>query len=157
MHCQRAGGILGDEMGLGKTIQILSFLGALHFSQMYKASIIVCPVTLLRQWKREARKWYPDFHVEILHDSAQEPTDRKKRAKSDESDYETSWFKGDVMEIIETALETGGEPNKSDAFTINGQPGDLYDCSEEGDSVALNTPYIRIEYENIPAKVKQKF
>ncbi|KAL6315685.1 hypothetical protein AAG906_005776 [Vitis piasezkii] len=43
-----------------------------------------------------------------------------------------SWFKGDVMEIIETALENGGEPNKSDAFTINGQPGDLYNCSKEG-------------------------
>ncbi|KAL6962592.1 laccase [Sarracenia purpurea var. burkii] len=40
-----------------------------------------------------------------------------------------SWYKGDVMEIIETALENGGEPNKSDAFTINGQPGDLYNCS----------------------------
>ena len=43
-----------------------------------------------------------------------------------------SWFKGDVMEIIETALESGGEPNKSDAFTINGQPGDLYNCSKQG-------------------------
>ena len=43
-----------------------------------------------------------------------------------------SWFKGDVMEIIETALDNGGEPNKSDAFTINGQPGDLYNCSKEG-------------------------
>ncbi|XP_034679863.1 laccase-14-like isoform X2 [Vitis riparia] len=43
-----------------------------------------------------------------------------------------SWFKGDVMEIIETALENGGEPNKSDAFTINGQPGDLYNCSKQG-------------------------
>ncbi|KAJ9675318.1 hypothetical protein PVL29_024319 [Vitis rotundifolia] len=38
----------------------------------------------------------------------------------------------DVMEIIETALQNGGEPNQSDAFTINGQPGDLYDCSTEG-------------------------
>ncbi|RVW26219.1 Laccase-14 [Vitis vinifera] len=43
-----------------------------------------------------------------------------------------SWFKGDVMEIIETALQNGGGPNQSDAFTINGQPGDLYDCSTEG-------------------------
>ncbi|XP_021819124.1 laccase-15-like [Prunus avium] len=42
-----------------------------------------------------------------------------------------SWFKGDVMEIIEDALATGGEPNISDAFTINGQPGDLYTCSNE--------------------------
>ncbi|KAK6938206.1 Multicopper oxidase, C-terminal [Dillenia turbinata] len=43
-----------------------------------------------------------------------------------------SWFKGDVMEIIKSALESGGEPNKSDAFTINGQPGDLYNCSKAG-------------------------
>ncbi|KAK2978605.1 hypothetical protein RJ640_006724, partial [Escallonia rubra] len=43
-----------------------------------------------------------------------------------------SWFKGDVMEIIQTALATGGEPNQSDAFTFNGQPGDLYPCSKAG-------------------------
>ncbi|KAF6154756.1 hypothetical protein GIB67_032368 [Kingdonia uniflora] len=90
LHCQRAGGIIGDEMGLGKTIQVIAFLGALHFSKMYKPSIIICPVTLLRQWRREARKWYPHFHVEILHDSAQVSTNRKKRSKSDESDYESS-------------------------------------------------------------------
>ncbi|CAB4289607.1 unnamed protein product [Prunus armeniaca] len=43
----------------------------------------------------------------------------------------SSWFKGDVMEIIEEALASGGDPNISDAFLINGQPGDLYDCSNE--------------------------
>ncbi|CAL0299665.1 unnamed protein product [Lupinus luteus] len=85
LHCQRAGGIIGDEMGLGKTVQVLSFLGALHFSGMYKPSIIVCPVTLLRQWKREANKWYPKFHVELLHDSAQDPAPRKKQVNSDET------------------------------------------------------------------------
>lgn len=89
LHCQRAGGIIGDEMGLGKTVQVLSFLGALHFSGMYKPSIIVCPVTLLRQWKREAKKWYSKFHVELLHDSAQDSASRKKRAKSDETDNES--------------------------------------------------------------------
>lgn len=89
LHCQRAGGIIGDEMGLGKTIQVLSFLGALHCSKMYKPSIIVCPVTLLRQWRREARKWYPNFRVELLHDSAQVPANRKGRTQSDESDQGT--------------------------------------------------------------------
>ncbi|KAJ4964890.1 hypothetical protein NE237_016739 [Protea cynaroides] len=43
-----------------------------------------------------------------------------------------NWYKGDVMEIIETALEGGGEPNKSDAHTINGQPGALYSSSKAG-------------------------
>ncbi|CAI8602813.1 unnamed protein product [Vicia faba] len=90
LHCQRAGGIIGDEMGLGKTIQVLSFLGALHFSGMYKPSIIVCPVTLLRQWKREAKKWYPKFHVELVHDSAHDLASEKKRAESDGTDSESN-------------------------------------------------------------------
>ncbi|KAF8006362.1 hypothetical protein BT93_K0608 [Corymbia citriodora subsp. variegata] len=88
LHCQKAGGIIGDEMGLGKTIQVLSFLGALHFSDMYKPSIVVCPVTLLRQWKREAKKWYPKFHVEILHESSQDSYSKKSK-NSDESDDES--------------------------------------------------------------------
>ncbi|KAG8370817.1 hypothetical protein BUALT_Bualt13G0022900 [Buddleja alternifolia] len=92
LHCQRAGGIIGDEMGLGKTIQILSFLGSLHFSGMYKPSIIICPVTLLRQWKREAKTWYPGFRVELLHDSAQETSSRKKQSRSDESDCDSEEF-----------------------------------------------------------------
>ncbi|KAA0038015.1 protein CHROMATIN REMODELING 8 isoform X1 [Cucumis melo var. makuwa] len=86
LHCQRAGGIIGDEMGLGKTVQVLAFLGALHFSNIYKPSIIVCPVTLVRQWKREARKWCPGLLAEILHDSAHDPTYKNMREKSDGSD-----------------------------------------------------------------------
>ncbi|KAF8411553.1 hypothetical protein HHK36_004107 [Tetracentron sinense] len=48
-----------------------------------------------------------------------------------------SWFKGDVMEIIEEALATGGTPNVSDASTINGQPGDFHPCSKQGTFRAL--------------------
>ncbi|CAN1250064.1 LAC14 [Linum perenne] len=43
----------------------------------------------------------------------------------------TSWFKGDVKSIIDDALTTGGDPRASDAFTINGEPGDLYQCSKQ--------------------------
>ncbi|XP_024016473.1 protein CHROMATIN REMODELING 8 isoform X3 [Eutrema salsugineum] len=89
LHCQKAGGIIGDEMGLGKTVQVLSFLGSLHFSKMYKPSIVICPVTLLRQWRREAQKWYPNFHVEILHDSAQDSGYARGVGKASESDYDS--------------------------------------------------------------------
>ncbi|WVZ71859.1 hypothetical protein U9M48_020391 [Paspalum notatum var. saurae] len=89
LHCQRAGGIIGDEMGLGKTVQILSFLGSLHNSGMYKPSIVICPVTLLQQWRREANRWYPKFKVEILHDSANGLT--KKCKTNSDSDNEASW------------------------------------------------------------------
>ncbi|KAK2989472.1 hypothetical protein RJ640_019571 [Escallonia rubra] len=100
LHCQRAGGIIGDEMGLGKTIQVLAFLGALHFSSKYKPSLVICPVTLLRQWKREAQKWYPSFHVEILHDSDQDSSIRKKQAKSyDTDDSEGSLHSDDECKL----------------------------------------------------------
>lgn len=70
LHCQRAGGIIGDEMGLGKTVQVASFLCALHHSGMYSPSIVVCPATMLRQWRRELRIWAPRLKTTILHDSA---------------------------------------------------------------------------------------
>ncbi|XP_010261111.1 PREDICTED: laccase-15-like [Nelumbo nucifera] len=42
------------------------------------------------------------------------------------------WWKRDVMQVLRQALRTGGQPNISDAFTINGQPGDLFPCSKPG-------------------------
>lgn len=70
LHNQRAGGIIGDEMGLGKTIQLAAFLAGLHVSKLFRPSLIVCPATVLRQWLRELRVWYPPFRVVVLHDSA---------------------------------------------------------------------------------------
>ncbi|KAJ9675410.1 hypothetical protein PVL29_024366 [Vitis rotundifolia] len=43
-----------------------------------------------------------------------------------------SWYKHDVMEMMKKTLDSGiGLANVSDAYTINGQPGDLYPCSKE--------------------------
>ncbi|PKI55903.1 hypothetical protein CRG98_023719 [Punica granatum] len=39
------------------------------------------------------------------------------------------WFNADPEAIIAQALQTGGGPNASDAYTINGLPGPLYNCS----------------------------
>ncbi|KAL6528678.1 Laccase-17 [Orobanche minor] len=39
------------------------------------------------------------------------------------------WFNADTEAIISQALRTGGGPNVSDAYTINGLPGPLYNCS----------------------------
>ncbi|XP_050214218.1 laccase-17 [Mercurialis annua] len=39
------------------------------------------------------------------------------------------WFNTDTEAIINQALQTGGGPNVSDAYTINGLPGPLYNCS----------------------------
>ncbi|PON76101.1 Laccase [Trema orientale] len=39
------------------------------------------------------------------------------------------WFNVDPEAVINQALQTGAGPNVSDAFTINGFPGPLYNCS----------------------------
>ncbi|KAA8538005.1 hypothetical protein F0562_027415 [Nyssa sinensis] len=42
-----------------------------------------------------------------------------------------SWFKEDLMELLAEANRTGGPVQEAEAFTINGQPGDSYNCSAE--------------------------
>ena len=87
LHCQRAGGIIGDEMGLGKTVQVSAFLCALERSGLYKPTLVVCPATMLRQWRRELRSWAPRLRAAILHESAVSPAalaaarGNKKRAR----------------------------------------------------------------------------
>ncbi|GLT79186.1 hypothetical protein SLA2020_506830 [Shorea laevis] len=39
------------------------------------------------------------------------------------------WWKADTETIINQAMQTGGAPNISDAYTINGLPGPSYNCS----------------------------
>ena len=49
--------------------QVAAFLAGLHHSGHFAPSIIVCPATVLRQWLRELRLWYPPFRVIVLHES----------------------------------------------------------------------------------------
>ncbi|XP_010922290.1 laccase-17 [Elaeis guineensis] len=41
------------------------------------------------------------------------------------------WFNEDPEAVIAQALQTGGGPNVSEAYTINGLPGPLYNCSAQ--------------------------
>ncbi|EYU20068.1 hypothetical protein MIMGU_mgv1a020620mg [Erythranthe guttata] len=39
------------------------------------------------------------------------------------------WWDANPIDVVRQATRTGAAPNVSDAYTINGQPGDLYNCS----------------------------
>ncbi|MCO5601323.1 hypothetical protein L7F22_055442 [Adiantum nelumboides] len=39
------------------------------------------------------------------------------------------WWNSDTQAVIAQALQSGAGPNVSDAYTINGQPGAMYNCS----------------------------
>jgi len=57
------GGILADEMGLGKTVQALGFLRTLKGKG---PSLVVCPSSLVWNWRVEAEKWTPELRVLTL-------------------------------------------------------------------------------------------
>ena len=61
LACNGLGGLLADEMGLGKTLQMLAFLR----SQPGPA-LVVCPSSLVYNWRREVEKFTPDRTVLTL-------------------------------------------------------------------------------------------
>lgn len=91
LHRNRLGGILADEMGLGKTLQALGLLTALGSATAASAitaprsatgrpaapapagatgrtvNLVVCPASLLENWRREAALFAPQLRVFVHH------------------------------------------------------------------------------------------
>lgn len=63
------GGILADEMGLGKTIQVIAFLLSIKERGITTPSLVVCPSSLVFNWKEEIHKFAPDLTVQTLSGS----------------------------------------------------------------------------------------
>lgn len=62
-----AGGILADDMGLGKTITTLALLAWSKETHGPRASLVVCPTSLVGNWVREAEHFTPDLRILVLH------------------------------------------------------------------------------------------
>ncbi|OJD26618.1 hypothetical protein ACJ73_02000 [Blastomyces percursus] len=67
------GAILADEMGLGKTLQTIALIWTLlkqnpiHEAQpVVKKALIVCPVTLIDNWRKEFRKWLGNERIGVF-------------------------------------------------------------------------------------------
>ncbi len=66
------GGVLADDMGLGKTIQLLAVHlarrdGAREAGTAPAPTLVICPVTLIANWEREAARFAPDVPVRRFH------------------------------------------------------------------------------------------
>jgi DNA repair and recombination protein RAD54B len=66
------GAVLADEMGLGKTLQTIALIWTLlkqnpiyNDPPVIKKALIVCPVTLIQNWRNEFRKWLGNERVGI--------------------------------------------------------------------------------------------
>ena len=63
------GCILGDEMGLGKTMQVIASM--LYLKQIGNTPmLVVAPISLLANWKRECEKFAPSLNVWVHHGGA---------------------------------------------------------------------------------------
>ena len=87
------GAILADEMGLGKTLQTIALILTLMKQCCYYTSrsctiekaMIVCPLTLVKNWKREFNKWIGANSLNVLcidEDRGREDVERFVRAKT---------------------------------------------------------------------------
>ena len=65
----KCGSILGDEMGLGKTLQIIAIMGLLKERCLNSHFLVICPVSLLENWRREIGKFYPSMSTNIHYGS----------------------------------------------------------------------------------------
>jgi SNF2 family DNA or RNA helicase len=68
-------GILADDMGLGKTVQAIVAITQHHRQHPNSHSLIVCPTSLLYNWKEEIHKFNPRLTVLIIDGV---PSNRKK-------------------------------------------------------------------------------
>jgi SNF2 family DNA or RNA helicase len=61
------GACLADDMGLGKTVQMLALEAYERAQDRQAPTLLVCPMSLVGTWQREAAKFAPDLRVLAHH------------------------------------------------------------------------------------------
>jgi SNF2-related domain/Helicase conserved C-terminal domain len=62
------GGVLADDMGLGKTLQTLAHvLAEKHAGRLDLPALIIAPVSLMGNWRKEAARFTPGLRTLVLH------------------------------------------------------------------------------------------
>jgi len=81
----KLGGILADDMGLGKTLQTLAWLAWLkrRNGKRHKPALVICPASVLHNWRREAERFTPDLKVLVLQSGAARHNLRKQIPQHD--------------------------------------------------------------------------
>jgi len=68
------GACLADDMGLGKTVQTLALIQQERESGEERPVLLICPTSVVNNWRKEAEQFTPDLKVLVHHGS-----DRRKK------------------------------------------------------------------------------
>ncbi len=65
------GAVLADDMGLGKTVQVLALLAHERAGDVATdPTLLVCPMSVVGNWQREAQRFVPGLRVHVHHGPA---------------------------------------------------------------------------------------
>jgi SNF2 family DNA or RNA helicase len=64
------GACLADDMGLGKTVQALALIQARREQGERNPFLLVCPTSVVANWKKEAARFTPELPVTVHHGGA---------------------------------------------------------------------------------------
>ncbi|KAA0171153.1 hypothetical protein FNF28_00920 [Cafeteria roenbergensis] len=79
-HFLGESGIIADEMGLGKTVQIIAYVSWMRAAPVSDGPVlIVVPLSTLRNWVNEFRKFAPDIPVVEYHGTPEERASLRRR------------------------------------------------------------------------------
>ena len=84
------GGILADDMGLGKTLQAIAFLLSEYEEQkpgQRKRALIICPASLVYNWKSELERFAPALEAVTVVGSAGERRQLLEEEQGDVADH----------------------------------------------------------------------
>ena len=81
----KLGGILADDMGLGKTLQTLAWLtwSREQTPKKQKPALVICPASVLHNWRREANRFTPTLKVLVLESGSARHNLRKQIPQHD--------------------------------------------------------------------------
>ena len=85
------GGCLADDMGLGKTIQMLALVQWDREAGEKRPALLVCPTSVINNWKREAARFAPGLPVLVHHGSDRARGEEFGRAAANHAMVVTSY------------------------------------------------------------------
>ncbi|MCA9518086.1 MAG: DEAD/DEAH box helicase, partial [Myxococcales bacterium] len=80
------GACLADDMGLGKTIQLLSLVAHIGGREPGARFLVVCPTSVIGNWRREIERFVPHVRSIIHHGAARPATLSELRQRMDGQD-----------------------------------------------------------------------